>query len=74
MQDAKDYYSSSTSSPYRKKAHKTKRDKDDAELKAECYIGFSKLLKEEMRTFDMKDSVVFELRINSLNKRKTPST
>ncbi len=31
------------------------------------------MLKEEMRTFDMKDSVVFELRINSLNKRKNPS-
>jgi hypothetical protein len=43
------------------------------ELKAECYIGFSKLLKEEMKLFEIKDSMVFELRANSLNRRKNPS-
>ena len=40
------------------------------ELKAECYIGFSKFLKQEMKTFDMKDSMVFEMRVNSMQKKK----
>lgn len=42
-------------------------------MTAECYIGFSKLLKEEMKAFEMKDSVIFEMRVDSLNKRKNPS-
>lgn len=28
----------------------------NAELIAECYIGFSKLLNDELKTFDLKDS------------------
>jgi hypothetical protein len=32
----------------------------NAELIAECYIGFAKLLDEEMRAFDIKDSALFD--------------
>lgn len=31
-----------------------------ADLMAECYIGFQKLLNEELKAFDMKDSHFFE--------------
>lgn len=34
------------------------------ELKAECYIGFQKLLNEELRAFDLKDAVIFDLKLN----------
>jgi hypothetical protein len=30
-----------------------------ADLIAECYIGFPKLLSEELMAFDIKDSLVF---------------
>jgi len=34
---------------------------------SECYIGFAKLLNEEMRAFDLKDSMIFDtMRINSI--------
>jgi hypothetical protein len=29
-------------------------------LRAECYIGFSRLLKDEMSNMDRKDSFIFE--------------
>lgn len=32
----------------------------NTELIAECYIGFAKLLDEEMRAFDIKDSALFD--------------
>lgn len=31
-----------------------------AELIGECYIGFQKLLNEELKAFDIKDSVFFD--------------
>lgn len=31
-----------------------------AELIGECYIGFQKLLNEELKAFDLKDSVFFD--------------
>jgi len=31
-----------------------------ADLIAECYIGFPKLLSEELMAFDIKDSLVFD--------------
>lgn len=33
------------------------------ELKAECYIGFQKLLNEELRAFDIKDSFIMEAKL-----------
>ena len=36
---------------------------------AECYIGFAKLLNEEMRAFDLKDSAIFDtLKVASFSK------
>lgn len=36
---------------------------------AECYIGFAKLLNDEMKAFDMKDSAIFDtLRVASFTK------
>ena len=70
MPDARDYYASGEQSPTRK--HKMLKKQEsitghmNEELKAECYIGFSKFLKEEMKTFDMKDSMVFDVRVNSI--------
>lgn len=41
----------------------------NAELIAECYIGFAKLLNEEMRAFDLKDNALFDtMKVASLNK------
>lgn len=38
-----------------------------ADLIAECYIGFAKLLNDEMRAFDLKDSALFDtLKVASL--------
>jgi len=31
-----------------------------AEVIAECYIGFQKLLNEELKAFDLKDSMFFD--------------
>jgi hypothetical protein len=42
----------------------------NAELISECYIGFAKLLNEEMKAFDIKDSALFDtLKIASFNNR-----
>jgi len=41
----------------------------NAELIAECYIGFAKLLNDEMKAFDLKDSALFDtLKIASFTK------
>ena len=41
---------------------------------AECYIGFSKLLNEELKAFDLKDSVFFDtLKVGSLSQRALSS-
>ena len=46
-----------------------KKDVPDVkELRGECYIGFEKLLNNELRAFDQKESFIHEL---TLNKRKT---
>ena len=55
-QDAAQYYAT-TSSPNNKKRN------DHQELKAECYIGFQKLLNEELKAFDIKDSIMMELKL-----------
>lgn len=44
------------------------------DLIAECYIGFTKLLNDEMRAFDMKDSMIFDtLKVASLTKNGNAS-
>jgi hypothetical protein len=38
-----------------------------SELIGECYIGFQKLLNEELKAFDIKDSMFFDtLKVGSL--------
>lgn len=75
LPDAKEYYAQSHQSPRKSKMLKSQDSLlMSEELKAECYIGFSKFLKQEMKTFDMKDSMVYDLRINSLQKKKLSHT
>ncbi len=63
--------------PHAKKTskHIDANDIPFAELIGECYIGFSKLLNDEMRAFDIKDSALFDtLKIGSFaNKGPTGS-
>lgn len=69
--DAKEFYAPSHHLPYVKKMskHIDQREVFNAELMAECYIGFAKLLNEEMRAFDMKDSMIFDtLKVSSFTK------
>ena len=62
--DAKQYYRTSNAS-----FKMLKKDVPDVkELRGECYIGFEKLLNNELRAFDQKESFIHEL---TLNKRKT---
>lgn len=72
MQDAAEYYAAGTHSPDKKKKKLKSGQSNLAseELKAECYIGFQKLLKDELRTFELKDSIMIEAKVNSLNQRK----
>ena len=45
------------------------------ELIAECYIGFTKLLNDEMKAFDMKDSMIFDtLKVGSFNNKGNPNS
>jgi hypothetical protein len=46
----------------RKKASKHIEDGDEfrADLIAECYIGFPKLLNDELKAFDIKDSIFLD--------------
>ena len=43
---------------------KNKHDEDESDARgmvvAECYIGLSKLLNDEMKAFDLKDSVFLD--------------
>ncbi len=66
-----EYYATSNShSPYKKKKTLKGVVHMNEEMKAECYIGFAKLLKEELKTFEMKDSAIFDMRVNSLSRNK----
>ena len=63
-QDAKDYYGFGHDES--EKARKTKNKHDEEEndprgaVVAECYIGLSKLLNDEMKAFDLKDSAFLD--------------
>jgi hypothetical protein len=35
-------------------------DQSMGQLIAECYIGFQKLLSDELKAFDLKDSIFFD--------------
>jgi hypothetical protein len=64
-QDAKDYYGfGHDDSEQARKKTKTKHDEDENDARgmvvAECYIGLSKLLNDEMKAFDLKDSVFLD--------------
>jgi hypothetical protein len=43
-----------------KHIHNDEAEDIKADLIAECYIGFPKLLSEELMAFDIKDSLVFD--------------
>ncbi len=60
-----DYYSTGHHhlDKMRKKSSKQHIDEVEdlkAEVIAECYIGFQKLLNEELKAFDLKDSMFFD--------------
>jgi hypothetical protein len=64
-QDAKDYYGfgHQESEARRKKTgkHNDENEEDqNCRVVAECYIGLSKLLNDEMKAFDIKDSVFLD--------------
>ncbi len=64
-QDAKDYYGFGyqDSEAPRKKIGKHLEEKEEdlnCKVVAECYIGLSKLLNDEMKAFDIKDSLFLD--------------
>jgi hypothetical protein len=64
-QDAKDYYGfgNQESEAPRKKIgrHIDEKEEDqNCRVVAECYIGLSKLLNDEMKAFDIKDSLFLD--------------
>ena len=64
-QDAKNYYGfgHSESEAPRKKTGKPfdqKEEDPSCSVVAECYIGLSKILNDEMKAFDIKDSVFLD--------------
>ena len=63
-QDAMDYYGTGHHhhDKMRKQASKHVNEVDEirADLMAECYIGFQKLLNDELKAFDLKDSIFFD--------------
>jgi hypothetical protein len=65
MRDAAEYYAPTHNSPPKKhnKRHGAEIEITE-ELKAECYIGFQKLLNDELKAFDSKDSYIFDMKLN----------
>jgi hypothetical protein len=64
-QDAKDYYgfgNQETEGPRKKTGKHNEENEEDQNCRvvAECYIGLSKLLNDEMKAFDIKDSVFLD--------------
>jgi hypothetical protein len=64
-QDAKDYYGfGHDENTNTRKKIKTKHDEEENDPRgtvvAECYIGLSKLLNNEMKAFDLKDSAFLD--------------
>jgi hypothetical protein len=77
MLDATDLYPPVLHPMPSKKASKLidQNDVPSVELIAECYIGFTKLLNDEMKAFDIKDQMIFDtLKVNSLTNNKNPVT
>lgn len=70
---ATEFYAPGHHQPYAKKASKKHIDQNEvpfADLIGECYIGFSKLLNDEMKAFDIKDSALFDtLKVASFNNK-----
>ena len=61
VQDATEYYAPIHHSPGRKSK---KVNEDHEEMKGECYIGFQKLLNDELKAFDIKDTYIFDMKLN----------
>ena len=60
MRDATEYYAPTEKIERKKTLKRGQSALVCEELKAECYIGFSKVLNEELRTFDLKDQAIFD--------------
>lgn len=66
MPDATEYYATGHHDKLRKKAsgkhhlEEAANEAKGADLIAECYIGFQKLLNDELKAFDLKDSMFFD--------------
>jgi len=58
--DATEFYTLSQHSAKKPSKHLDENEFQNADLIAECYIGFAKLLNDEMRAFDIKDSALFD--------------
>ena len=63
-QDAMDYYGTGHHQHDKMRKQASKHVNEVAEIRAtlmaECYIGFQKLLNEELKAFDLKDSIFFD--------------
>lgn len=73
--DATQFYASGSHQKFmRKKTSKRLElvDGQNAELISECYIGFTKLLNDELRTFNLKTSVFLDSKKVASNS-KSPS-
>jgi len=63
--DATEFYGAYQHSPHRRasivKPELTTTKLLHEDLSGECYIGLQKLMNDELKTFDMKDSFMFEV-------------
>mmetsp|Transcript_3420 Transcript_3420/g.2399 ORF Transcript_3420/g.2399 Transcript_3420/m.2399 type:complete len:177 (+) Transcript_3420:25-555(+) len=65
IQDAKDYYAAGADTV--DKMSKTMSKLLNEDVRGECFIGFAKLLKEELHTFELKDRAAFDKKANQLS-------
>lgn len=73
--DATEYYATGHHQPIKSKGSNIFDEPDiqapRAELIGECYIGFQKLLNEELKAFDLKDSVILDnIKVASIGVQK----
>lgn len=65
IRDATEYYALTQSMNPKKHGKRYGGELEETdELKAECYIGFLKLLNDELKAFDSKDSYIHDMKLN----------
>jgi hypothetical protein len=66
--DASEFYTSDVKMPTTKKSKIEKLEHpEQSQLKGECYIGFPKLLQDEIQSINKKDSFIFNTLVSHIS-------